>query len=77
MDINKKKKKDLILRILNQKEDNSLDKGMTILPRNYKMFLKKRVRYTSSRRQEDEGKGKEIKRDFNIKEKKENTKDKI
>lgn len=41
------------------------------------MFLKKRVRATSSRRQEDEEKGMGIKRDFNIKEKKENTKDKI
>lgn len=69
----KKKKKVLAIKIIMQEEDE----GMTLLTRNFKRFLKKRMRATSFRRQEDEEKGKEIKRDLKMKEKKENTKDKI
>lgn len=42
MEINKKKKKDLALRILTQKEDEVLDEEMTPLTTNFKKFFKKK-----------------------------------
>lgn len=65
-------KKDLSL----QENDEDVDVGMTLLIRNFKT-LWRREWANSSRRPNDEEKGKEIKRDLKIKEKKENTKDKI
>lgn len=76
VEVNKKMKEDLTLRIVMQEEDEDLDEEMVLLTRNIKRFVKKKGRVTSPRRQEDEKKGKEIKRDLKIKEKK-NTKDKI
>lgn len=61
--------------ILMQEEDEDVDEEMTLVTRNFKRFLKKNVVATPSRRQEEEIK--ETKRNLKIKEKKENTKDKI
>lgn len=72
-----KKNKDLALKILMNYEDDddALDEKITFFVRNFKKFLKKRVRGTSSRRQGENEKGKEIIRDLKFKS--ENTKEKI
>lgn len=75
MEINNKKK-NLALEILIQGEEDDLNEKMTIITWNFRRFLRKKVGVIPSRRQEAEDRGKEIKRDAKIMEKK-NYKDKV
>lgn len=60
-----------------QEENEDLEEEITHLIRNFKRFLKKKVRATSSIRQQEDDEGKEIERDLKIKEKNDNSSDKI
>lgn len=75
METTKKKKQDLALQILMQEENDNFGDEMTFPTLNFKKFLKNKVGGFSSRRQNEEDRGKEIKKDHKFK--KENTKEKI
>lgn len=62
------------IKINKKKNKDDLDEVMTLNTRDLKRFLRNKVRVTTTRKQY-EHRGKEIKRDLKIKEKKENSKD--
>lgn len=75
MENNKKKMKDLALKILMRGQKDDLDEETTFITRNFKRFLRKKVRLPTSRRHEDEDRAREAKKYRKIKEKKESSKE--
>lgn len=59
-----------------QREKDDLDEEMTCITRNFKMFLKNNVGASTSRRQDDEDRGKESRGILRSKTKKRELKDK-
>lgn len=74
---NKKTKKDLILKILMQGEEDNHDEEKALIIRNFKSFLRKKMGGPTSRKNDDEDRGREIKRDLKIKKMEESSKGKI
>lgn len=72
------KKKHVIVKILIHREEDDLDGEIALITRNYKRFLREKVEAITSRRQDDTDKERRLRwMDLRIKEKKENSEDKV